>query len=241
MVSVAEHPFNNRRPAAARPDDRRERPMSDEPTPPTHLPRFRRQTPDQRRQVLMDATLRCLAEHGAEKTSIRAICQEAGVSVGLINHYYSGKDALIADVYEQIAKGLQAGLHEEMQQVGGDARARLSAFFRASFSPMNLDAGLLRVWLSFWSMTHQSKAIAAVHDRTYGAYLETLQTLLGELASEQPNRDLDVRLVAIGLSGMLDGLWLEWCLNPRTFTPEEGIRLCEACLDGLLATGLTEG
>ncbi len=212
--------------------------MSDEPTPPTHLPRFRRQTPDQRRQALMDATLRCLAEHGAEKTSIRTICKEAGVSVGLINHYYSGKEALIADVYEQIAKGLQAGLHEEMQLVGGGARARLSAFFRASFSPMNLDAGLLRVWLSFWSMTHQSEAIAAVHDRTYGAYLETLQALVGELAQEQPTRELDVRLVAIGLSGMLDGLWLEWCLNPRTFTPAEGIRLCEACLDGLLATGL---
>lgn len=212
--------------------------MSEDATPPTHLPRFRRQTPDQRRQALMEATLRCLAEHGAEKTSIRTICREAGVSVGLINHYYSGKEALIADVYEQIAKGLQAGLQEEMEQVGGSARERLSAFFRASFSPMNLDAGLLRVWLSFWSMTHQSEAIAAVHDRTYGAYLQTLQTLVSELAREQPARDLDVRLVAIGLSGMLDGLWLEWCLNPRTFTPEEGIRLCEACLDGLLATGV---
>jgi AcrR family transcriptional regulator len=213
--------------------------MSDQPEPPSHLPRFRRQTPDQRRQALMDATLRCLAEHGAEKTSIRTICKEAGVSVGLISHYYSGKEALIADVYEQIATGLQAGLQEEMKQVDGSARARLSAFFRASFSPMNLDAGLLRVWLSFWSMAHQSETIAAVHDRTYGAYLETLQTLVGELAREQPTRGLDVRLVAIGMSGMLDGLWLEWCLNPRTFTPEEGIRLCEACLDGLLTTGLS--
>lgn len=213
--------------------------MSDEPAPPTHLPRFRRQTPDQRRQALMDATLHCLAEHGAEKTSIRTICKEAGVSVGLINHYYSGKEALIADVYEQLAKGLQADLQEEMQQAGGSARERLSAFFRASFSPMNLDAGLLRVWLSFWSMTHQSEVISAVHDRTYGAYLEHLQTLVGELAREQAPHELDVRLVAIGLSGMLDGLWLEWCLNPRTFTPEEGIRLCEACLDGLLATGPT--
>lgn len=187
----------------------------------------------------MDATLRCLAEHGAEKTSIRVICQEAGVSVGLINHYYSSKEALIADVYEQIAKGLQAGLHEEMQQVGGTARERLSAFFRASFSPMNLDAGLLRVWLSFWSMTHQSEQIAAVHDRTYASYLQALQTLVAELARDHPARNIDVRLVAIGLSGMLDGLWLEWCLNPRTFTPGEGIRLCEACLDGLLATGVT--
>jgi len=208
----------------------------EEPTPGGRLRKYRRQTPDQRRQALMEATLRSLAAHGAQKTSIRTICQEAGVSVGLINHYYSTKEALIADVYEQVANDLQAALAEEMERTGGSARARLSAFFRASFSPVNLDSGLLHVWLSFWSMTHHSKLIADVHDRTYGAYLQTLERLLGELAEEDPARPLDVRLAAIGLSGMLDGLWLEWCLNPRTFTPGEGIRLCEACLDSLLTT-----
>ena len=214
--------------------------MSDqEATPAGHLRKFRRQTPDERRQALMEATLRCLAAHGAEKTSIRTICQEAGVSVGLINHYYSGKEALIADVYEQLANDLRAALQDQMQRTGGGPRQRLSAFFRASFSPVTLDSGLLRVWLSFWSMTQQSPVIAAVHDRTYRAYLQTLEGLLAELADEDPTRPLDVRLAAIGLSGVLDGLWLEWCLNPRTFAPDEGIRVCEACLDGLLATGLT--
>mgnify|MGYP000061170445 CR=1 FL=1 len=213
--------------------------MTDDATAPRGpLRKFRRQTPDQRRQALMEATLRCLAEHGAEKTSIRTICREAGVSVGLINHYYSGKEALIADVYERVANDLLDALTEQMRSAGGDARNRLSAFFRASFSSMNLDAGLLRVWLSFWSMTHQSRAVADVHDRTYRAYLQVLEGLLAELARERPGHPLDVRLTAIGLSGVLDGLWVEWCLNPRTFSPEEAVRICEACLDGLLASGL---
>lgn len=203
--------------------------------PAAPLPKFRRQTPDERRQALMDAALRCLARHGAEKTSIRTICQEAGVSVGLINHYYSGKEALIADVYEQLAHDQLDALRDEMRGAGDGVRTRLSAFFRASFSSVTLDSGLLRVWLSFWSMTQQSAAIAAVHDRTYRAYREVLEGVLEELAREEAGRGLDVRLAAIGLSGVLDGLWLEWCLNPETFTPEEGVRLCEACVDGLLA------
>lgn len=186
----------------------------------------------------MAATLRCLAEHGAEKTSIRNICREADVSVGLVNHYYESKEALIADVYEQVSNDLLASLTEAVQSAGGGARERLSAFFEASFSAVILDSGLLHVWLSFWSMTHKSELIAAVHDRTYGAYRNTLEELLNGLAREEPSLRLDARLAAIGLSGMLDGLWLEWCLNPRTFTPEEGIRLCEAFLDGLLATGV---
>lgn len=186
----------------------------------------------------MDATLRCLATRGAEKTSIRTISREAGVSVGLINHYYEGKETLIADVYGQLADDLLAALREEVARTRGGARDRISAFIRASFSSATLDQGLLRVWLSFWSMSQQSSTIAAVHDRTYRAYLGTLESLLGELASELPHRPLDVRLAAIALSGVLDGLWLEWCLNPRTFRPDEGIRMCESCLDGLLEAGL---
>ncbi len=198
------------------------------------LRKFERQAPDTRRQALMDATLRCLAERGVEKTSIRNICEEAGVSVGLVNHYYSSKDALIADVYTRLADGLLASLQAEVQNLAGrPARERLGAFFRASFSPVVLDPDLLRAWLSFWSMTHRSELVSAVHARTYGDYLDTLEGLLRELGDEEAISDLDPRLAAVGLSGLLDGLWVEWCLNSRTFSPEQGVALCNAFLVGL--------
>lgn len=203
--------------------------------------KFSRQTPDERRQALIAATLECLAGQGAEQTTIRSICGKAGVSVGLVNHYYESKDALIADAYEQVSNDLLATLAEAAQAPGCDARARLSAFFRASFSSAVLDSGLLRVWISFWSMTNQSNLVADVHDRTYSAYRATLEDLLEGLTHDDAAHELDTRLAAIGLSGVLDGLWLEWCLNPSTFTPGEGIRLCEVFLDGLLTGGISPG
>jgi len=197
--------------------------------------RNQRQPADQRRKALMDATMRCLAANGVDRTSVRNICAEAGVSIGLVSHYYDGKEALIADVYEQVANRLLGELKREIARTEGGPRQRLSAFIRASFSPVSLDRELLQVWLSFWSMTQRSERISAVHDRTYGAYLQVLESLIGDLAQADGAAGPDVHLAAIGLSGVLDGLWVEWCLNPRTFSPEEGIRLCEACLEGLLA------
>ena len=44
---------------------------------------------------------------------------------------------------------------------------------------------------------------------------------------------VDLRLAAIGLTALLDGLWLEWCLEPGTFRPAEAIALCEAWVDSL--------
>lgn len=205
----------------------------------TNPRRNRRLSADQRRKSIIEATMRCLARHGVDKTSIRDICAEADISVGLISYYYDGKEALIADVYEEIANTMQATLRQEVERTAGGPRQRLSAFIRASFLPINLNTDLMHAWLSFWSMTKRSDRIAAAHDRTYNAYLQLLQELFADTARADGNPKPDVRLAAIGLSGLLDGLWIEWCLNPHTFTPEEGVRLCEAYVEGLLADGLT--
>ena len=44
-------------------------------------------------------------------------------------------------------------------------------------------------------------------------------------AAQARGRMIDVRAGAIGLAAMLDGLWLELCLDPATFTPAEAVRL----------------
>ncbi|HKX36099.1 MAG TPA: TetR family transcriptional regulator, partial [Rhizorhapis sp.] len=48
---------------------------------------------------MIDATAACLAEKGVGGTSVRAICLRAGVSSGLLRHYFDGVDALIAETY----------------------------------------------------------------------------------------------------------------------------------------------
>src|SRR3546814_572806 len=57
-----------------------------------HQPAFTRADPDERRQSLIEATARVLASKGAAGVSVRAICAEAGVSPGLMRHYFSGVD-----------------------------------------------------------------------------------------------------------------------------------------------------
>ncbi|WP_405046860.1 MULTISPECIES: hypothetical protein [Pseudomonas] len=32
---------------------------------------------------------------------------------------------------------------------------------------------------------------------------------------------------------MLDGLWIEWCLNPETFSPANGLHICRCWIKGL--------
>jgi len=199
------------------------------------LGKFERKLPEERRRALIEATLACLAREGHAGLSIRKISQEAGISVGLINHHYASKDELVGHAYETLSLGLLANIRDKVEAAGADPRARLSAYFRASLSAPVLERSTLRTWVVFWGMSDHSTIMTEVHDRTYAEYRRLLETLLAAVweASGRPMPDL--RLAAIGLVAIHDGLWLEWCLNPQTFSSEEAIGLCEQWTDSMLA------
>lgn len=203
----------------------------------TQEARFSRMLPELRKANLVEATLACLKRHGFQGASIRKISAEAGVSVGLISHHYSGKDELVAEAYMAVTGRVMHLLREAMDQVAPNARERLSAFFRGSFSAELLDPQLLDAWLAFWGAVKTAEAINQVHDHSYGEYRRELRTLLSELAREEGWEHFDADLAAISLSALLDGLWLESGLNPGTFTPAQGVQICEAWVDGLQAGG----
>src|SRR3990170_199849 len=96
---------------------------------------FTRVKPDIRRQSLLEATARCLAARGAAGVSVRAICAEAGVSPGLLRHYFGGVSEAIAETYRWTGARVAQALDDAVATAGPDPRARLLAYLTASFRP----------------------------------------------------------------------------------------------------------
>lgn len=198
----------------------------------TLTPKNRRAEPDERRELLVAATLRCLVRDGHAGISVRRIATEAGVSVGLLNHHFGTIDALIADTYQKLASELTTALHREIDLAQTPAE-KIDAFLTGSFSPRVMAPELLGAWVVFWSLIRHSEHVSQSHEKSYGAYLDLLSQLLGNLAASEGFVIHDTRLAAIGLSAMLDGLWIEWCLNPETFSPANGLHICRCWIKGL--------
>ena len=189
-----------------------------------------RESADFRRQSLIDATAACLAEGGVAGTSVRAICARAGVSPGLLRHYFEGIDDLIAATYREVTDRVAATLRAAGEEAGTDPRARLLAFVTASFRPPIADPALLATWLAFWSLVKTQPDIASIHGETYRSYREELELLLTGCG-------LSVREagpVAIALTALVDGLWLELSLDPTTFTPADATAMAVRWVDTLL-------
>src|ERR1700684_2266646 len=197
------------------------------------LPKFRRATPAVRREALVEATLRCLKQHGHEGVSVRRISAAAGVSIGLINHHFPSKSGLIAETYETLALSLLESIRRQAENKAVSPRDRLSNFFRASFAPEILDPQLFNVWLVFWSMEAHSAEIRAVHSSTYGKYRSVLESLLGQLVDSGAAPPFRLRPAAIALSALLDGFRVELSLSPTVFKPRDAIALCEDWVNAL--------
>ncbi|WP_313804857.1 transcriptional regulator BetI [Sphingobium sp.] len=194
--------------------------------------RFVRESADVRRQALIEATARCLAEKGVGATSVRAICAYAGVSAGLLTHYFDGVDALILATYRDVGEKVAAAMERAVADAGPDPRARLWAYLRSNFQPPVLDPALLATWISFWSLVKTNPEIAATHAETYGGGRERMEVLLREAAPQIPRPA--ARIAAIGLTAMIDGLWLELCLDSSTFTIEEALGLIGEAMNYVL-------
>jgi TetR/AcrR family transcriptional regulator, transcriptional repressor of bet genes len=197
--------------------------------------KFRREPPEARREELIAATLACLSKFGHAGVSVRRISATAGVTMGLINHHFPGIDALVAAAYESLALRLLRRSHERALARDAQPRRCLHAFFAASFAPEALDPALFRTWLVFWSLVPHSAEMRAVHERTYAETRAALEALLSRLKRVPGVAPFRVGPAAIGLTALMDGLWVELSLNPASFAPAQAIALCDDWVHGLAA------
>ena len=188
-----------------------------------------RRAPAERRQALIDAAARALAKHGAGGVSVRTIAAEAGVSPGLVTHHFEGVEPLLAATYRQVSEQVGEALAAAVEQAGDDPRARLAAYVAGNFQPPVMDTDLLATWLGLLSLTKSMPLVEIAHAETYAAYRAEVERLLAACRVSG-----DHRLQAVAITALIDGLWLELCVDDSVFTPAEAIGIARRWLDSLL-------
>ncbi|WP_308401537.1 TetR/AcrR family transcriptional regulator [Streptomyces roseoverticillatus] len=98
---------------------------------------------EQTRTLILETAMRLFQERGYDKTTMRAIAQEAGVSVGNAYYYFAGKEHLIQGFYDRIAAEHQAAVRDVLDRET-DLEARLS--------------GVLQAWLDIATPYHEFAA-----------------------------------------------------------------------------------
>lgn len=185
------------------------------------------------RRALVEAALISLAERGLGAVSVRDVAARAGVSPGLVRHHFGGFNNLLTEAYRFATARVDTALEAALAKAAADPQARMDAFLIASFAPSIADRELLAAWLAFWGLVRSDAGAAEVHAESYAAYRARIEALLTALAAAR-GTTVDARAGAIGLTAMLDGLWLELCLDPTTFSSSEAALIARAWVEAFV-------
>jgi AcrR family transcriptional regulator len=203
-------------------------------------PAIRRAQPQLRRQQLIDATLECLAEFGHSGTTVRVVCARAGVSPGMVKLYFEGIDDLIAASYAYIGKYVADVFEQAMAEAGEDPLDRLRAVVDANFRSPVLARNKLPIWLSFWSLIPTHAEIRKTHAMIYDRYRQRLGQLIERIAVSH-SLDLDIRRTVFAFVAMIEGLWLQLCLEPSRFSIETAESFAHSWIDAMVAGRFSPG
>ncbi len=176
---------------------------------------FRREGEERRREDLIAAALDLIAEGGTQAATVRAIAERAGVTPGLIRHYFDSKDDLILAAYATLMDRLTEEAAAVLEGAPEHPRARLAAFVRAAVTPPVVDARAMGLWAGFIHRVQADPAMRAVHRESYLTFRDRLQGLISACGVA------DARAAAIACNAVIDGLWLEGSALPDAFDEDE--------------------
>jgi betaine-aldehyde dehydrogenase len=194
----------------------------------------RRDSEDIRRKQLIDTTIRVMAQVGFNATTLGLIAKQAGVSTGLVAHYFGDKDGLLEATLRSLASRLSQAAAARMR-AAATPRARLQAVIDANLAPEEMDAQTGAVWLAFWGQAIHSERLKRVQ-RIY--QLRVLSNLRHALRSLAP--EADAERLAVIIAAIIDGLWLRTTLA-ASWSPadaEAARRIAAGFVDTQLAASM---
>lgn len=192
-------------------------------------PKFERIPPGERRALLVEASIACLAKGGIQGFTVDNICAEAGTSRGLITHHFGSKNALLAAAYAAIYGKLLENL-DRAEQAPESIDGLVGMMFADSF----LSRDYLNVWLALWGEIAVNPALQLEHRKNYALYRERIARAISAYARGK-GVTIDSYDVATILISLVDGLWLEQCIDQSLLSLDRAKDLCRRTLAAVLA------
>ena len=181
-----------------------------------------------RRQQLIRATVDVIRDHGFDDATIARISRKAGLSTGIISHYFGGKNELLAASMRWLLRELQTETSIRLRRAS-TPRERLDAVINASFDSDQFKPGVPQVWLAFYAQIPHEPQLARLHR----VYMRRLRSNLRHAFRALMPAD-DSSDAAEGVASMIDGLYVRAALTDQALDTGLALRLMREYVDFLI-------
>ena len=160
-----------------------------------------------RRAQLIAAAISSIHEYGLADATLARIARKAGVSTGIIHHYFDDKNDLIFETMRSLLEELRVEVVQGLKRAD-DPRSRLMAVIEASFGSKQFSVEVMTAWLALYGSAQSSGELS----RIIKIYASRLHSNLRHEFRQLMDDD-KAQTAAEGAAAMIDGLWLKYALQ----------------------------
>jgi TetR/AcrR family transcriptional repressor of bet genes len=165
---------------------------------------------NERRRLLIDATISAISEHGLSKVTLAKIAQIAGLTAGSVNFHFDSKELLLLEALSYLTRELDQSIDRAIDNAGADPAAQLLAVFEASLDPEITEPRKTAVWYAYASEARTRadyQNICGTHERkTFGLILVMCDHIINR---GKKKGKMDPRAMANAIQGLIDEIWEE--------------------------------
>ncbi len=170
----------------------------------------------ERRQQLVDATIRCIAQHGLSAVTMQMVTRDAGLSVGIANLHFESKDNLLKETLRYVAEEYHNGQIDIMEGAEiPDLGARLDALLDFQLGRGVTQRQKMSVWFAYYGEAGARPVYQKIVSTVDKLAAQKLETLFASIISDGGYQGVDARELATGYSALIDGLHLGLLVTPR--------------------------
>jgi AcrR family transcriptional regulator len=167
---------------------------------------YTRLAPVERRAQVLDAARRVFVRDGFAEASTAAVAREAGVTRGLVHHYFGSRRELFLAVLAELAERLPAAIRTDLD--GLSLEETVEANSNALLDAVERDRD---AWLALLAAAGPDPEVEAILGRARDQAVDRM--LVNQAAATPPSDEL--RLVLRVFLGAAEAALAEWALHGR--------------------------
>ncbi|MEU6040542.1 TetR/AcrR family transcriptional regulator [Actinomadura sp. NPDC047616] len=165
---------------------------------------------EERRKQIAEALLRIADTRGLQSASMRAVAAEAGVSLRLVQYYFTTKEALLLDALDRLGAQLQARMLEWIGAAGPSPTPRdiVTAILSCVLPTDPESRRITRTYAAYYTLVLNDPALLARHATAQPDGLESFLCKQIRAAQQAGQIDpaKDPEMTAAGLLALVNGL-----------------------------------
>jgi transcriptional repressor BetI len=155
-----------------------------------------------RRIELIEAAYRIFIRDGLKGLTTTRICQEAGMSQGILTYYFKDKDEVLFEMVRHANRILMDDVVERLRGAG-NRWDRIIAVIDGNFPESRFERNTANAWVSFYAEAAHNERYARLQRLFYRRLHSNLASALVPAVDRAA-----IDPFVLGFAAMLDGIWL---------------------------------